>query len=94
MLKICKGNLKVIIEWVWILFYYMLFPEWKYWSGLAHPHKIQEQPMYDQSTLPCKPVRLNGEYRYLQLLLSQNTYHKYIITSICQEIKPKGGEPD
>ena len=83
----------MIFEWVWILFCYMLFPDQKYRSGVAGFHLlIQEQPFYDQSTSPCKSVRLNGEYRCLQLLLPQNTYHKYILKSICQEIKPKGDE--
>jgi len=83
----------VIFEWVWILFCYMLFPDRKYRSGVTGFHLlIQEQPLYDQPTSPCKSVRLNGEYRGLQLLLPQNTYHKFILKSICQEIKPKGGE--
>jgi len=84
---------KVIIEWVRILFCCILFPNRKYRSGLAELHPlIRGQPLYDQSSSPCKSFRLNGEYRYLQFLLPQNTYQKSIFACICQEIKPKGGE--
>ena len=72
MLEICKKNLKVIFDWGWILFCYMLFLERKYWLGVDGFHfLIQEQPLPDQSTSPCKSVRLNGEYRYLRPLLPQ-----------------------
>jgi len=94
MLKICKGNLNVIIEWVWILFCYILFPDRKYRSGLAEFHPlIQGQPLYDQSSSPCKSFHLNGEYRCLQLLLPQNTFHRCIFACIYWEIKLKGDEP-
>jgi len=84
----------VIIEWVWVLFCYMLFAEQKHRSGLAAFHRlIQGQPFYSQSSSPCKSFRLNGEYRYLQLLLPQSTYRRCIFARICQEIKPEGGEP-
>jgi len=93
MLKICKESLKVIFQWVWILSCCMLFPDRKYRLGVAGFHLlIQEQPLYRQSTSPCKSFRLNGEYRYLQLLLPQDTYHRYIFTCICSEIKPKEGD--
>jgi hypothetical protein len=83
----------VIIEWVWILFCYILFPDRKYRSGVTGFHLlIQVQPLYDHSTSPCKSVRLNGGDTCLQLLLPQNTYCKYILKSFCQEIKLKGGE--
>ncbi len=96
MLKIFKDNLKVITEGIWVLSWYILFPDRKYRSGLAefHPHMIRGQPLYDQSSLPCKSFRLYAEYRYLQLLLPQNTYHRYIFSRICLEIKPKGGETE
>jgi len=84
----------VVIEGVWILFCYTLFPDRKYRSGVAEFHPlIRGQPLYGQSSSPCKSFCLNGEYRYLQLLLPQNTYHRSIFASICQEIKPEGGEP-
>ena len=55
MLKICKDRLKVIFQWVWILFCYMLSQDQKYRSSVAGVHLlIQEQPLYDQSTSPCK----------------------------------------
>ena len=83
----------MIFEWVWILFCYTLFPDRKYRSGVTGFHLlIQEQPLYDQSTSPCKSVRLNGEYRCLQLLLPRCIHHKYIFTCVFQEIKQKGDE--
>ena len=63
-------------------------------SGLAEFHPlIRGQPFYDQSSSPCKSFRLNGEYKYLQLLLPQNTYHRYIFSFIYQEINQGGGDP-
>jgi hypothetical protein len=44
---------------------------------------------YGHSTSPYKPSRLNCEYKYLQLLLSQCIYPKYIFTCIYWEIKPR-----
>jgi hypothetical protein len=49
---------------------------------------------YGQSTSPYKLSRLNCEYKYLRLLLSQRIYPKYIFTCVYSEIKPRGGEPD
>jgi hypothetical protein len=94
MLKIRKDDLKVITERTWVLSWYMPSPDRKYLRGLTEFYPlIRGQPLYDQSTSPCKSVRLNGEYRYLQLLLPQNTYHRYIFACVCQKIKSKGGEP-
>ena len=94
MLKICKGNLKLIFQWVWILFCCMLFPDQKYRSRVVGFHLlIQEQPLYHQSTSLCTSFHQNGEYRYLQLLLPQDTSYTYIFTCICPEIKPKEGNP-
>ena len=94
MLKICKENLNLIIEWIWILFCYLLFPDRKYRSGSAEFHPlIRVQPLYDQSSSPCKFFHLNGEYRYLQVLLPQNTYRRCIFACIYWEIKLKGDEP-
>lgn len=91
---ISKLREKVIIEWVWILSCYILSPDQKYLPGLANSRPlIQEQLFYGQSISPCKLSRLNGEYRYLQLLLSLCIYPSYIFACVCQEIKSKGGEP-
>ena len=69
MLKIGNENLEVISEGIWILFCYRLFPYQKYRSGVGGFHfLIQEQPQYDQPTLPCKSVRLNCAYKYLRPL--------------------------
>ena len=73
MLKICKENLKVIIEGVRVLSCYMLFPDRKYLPGLANPRPlIQGQLFYSLSTSPYKLSCLNCEYRYL--LLSECIY--------------------
>lgn len=94
MLRIRKDDLKVITERTQILSWYMPSLDRKYLPGLTEFYPlIRGQPLYDQSTSPYKLSCLNCEYRYLQLLLPQNTYHKYIFTSICQEIKSKGGDP-
>jgi hypothetical protein len=92
-LKICKDNLKMIIEGKWVLSCYMLFPGQKYLPRLAESHPlIRGQPLYCQSSLPSKYFCLNDGYRYLQLLLPRCTHHKYIFACVFQEIKPKGGE--
>ena len=94
MLKMGKENLEVTIEWVWILFCYILFPDRKCRSDLAEFHlPLRGQPLYDRPSSPCKSFRLNGEYRYLQLLLSRDTYRGRIFTYFCREIKLEGGNP-
>jgi len=69
-------NLNVVTELVLSLC--MLFPGRKYLSRIANFHPlIREQSFYCQSSSPCKPFRLNAEYKYLQLLLPCCTYHGY-----------------
>jgi hypothetical protein len=94
MLKICKDNLKVITEGIWFLPWFMFSPDRKYLPGLPNSRPlIQGQLLYGRSTSPYKLSRLNCEYIYLQLLPSQCIYPNYILPCVCQEIKPKGGEP-
>ena len=80
---------------IWVLSWYMLSPDRKFLPGLSNPRSlIQGQLFYGQSTSPYKLSRLNCEYKYLQLLLSQCIYPKYIFACVYSEIKPRGGEPD
>ena len=86
--------LQKLSEWARIPFCYMLSQDQKYRSGVAGVHLlIQEQPLYDQSTSPCKSVRPNDECRYLQVLLPQKRLPKYIFKCNSQKIKLRGTEP-
>jgi len=85
---------KKLSEWAGIPLCYMLSQDQKYRLGVAGVHLlIQEQPLYGQSTSPCKSLRLNDEHRYLQLLFPQKRLPKYIFKCNSQKIKPRGAEP-